>query len=59
MELASKLSFLAQPFDVGDAINYWFGLFNLVSEANQIIVTDNLCALIFSGIATLRELLRR
>jgi len=59
MESASKPSALVQPFGVGDAIKPWFGLFNLLLEANQIIVVDNLHALTFSDIATSRELLRR
>ena len=58
MESASKLSALAQPFGVGDALKSWFGLFNLFLEAHQIIVTENLHALTFSDIATSRELLR-
>jgi hypothetical protein len=59
MESASRLSALAQPFGVGDALKSWFGLFNLFLEANQIIVEENLHALTFSDIATSRELLRR
>jgi hypothetical protein len=58
MESALKLSVLAQPFGVGDALKSWFGLFNLFLEAHQIIVTENLHALTFSDIATSRELLR-
>ena len=42
----------------GDAIKSWFGLFNLFSEANQVVIEDNLHASTFSDIATLRELLR-
>ena len=59
MESASKLSALAQLFVVGDAIKSWFGLFNLILEAHEIVVTENLHALTFSDIATSRELLRR
>jgi hypothetical protein len=59
MESVSKLSALAQPFGVGDALKSWFGLFNLFLEANQIIVAENMHALTFSDIATSRELLRR
>ena len=59
MESASKLSSLAQPFGVGDALKSWFGLFYLFLEANQIIVAENLHALTFSDIATSRDLLRR
>jgi len=51
MESASKLSALAQPFGVGDAIKSWFGLFNLLLEEHQIIVTENLHALTFSDIS--------
>ena len=54
VESASKLSALAQPFGVGDAIKSWFGLFNLFLEANQIVITENLHALNFSDIATSR-----
>jgi len=56
MDSASKVSALAQPFGVGDAIKSWFGLFNLFLEANQIVIADNLHALNFSDIATSREL---
>jgi hypothetical protein len=59
MESASKLSALAQPFGVGDAIKSWFGFFNLLLEANQIVLTENLHASAFSDIASSRELLRR
>ena len=59
MESASKQSAWAQPFGVGDAIKSWFGLFNLVLEANQIVLANNLHASTFSDIATSRELLRR
>jgi len=38
MESASKLSALAQPFGVGDALKFWFGLFNFFLEANQIVI---------------------
>jgi len=41
MESTSKLSALAQPFGVGDAIKSWFGLFNLFLEANQIVIAEN------------------
>jgi len=34
MELASKLSAFSQPFGVGDTLKTWFGLFNLLLEAN-------------------------
>ena len=44
MESASKLSALAQPFDVGDALKSWFGWFNLFLEANQIVIAENLHA---------------
>jgi hypothetical protein len=50
---------LAQPFDVGDAIKSWFGLFNLFLKANQIIIAENLHASAFSDITTSRELIRR
>ena len=59
MESASKLSALAQPFDVVDAIKSWFGLFTLFLEANQIVIAENLDASAFSDIATSRELLKR
>jgi len=59
MESASKLSALAQPFGVGDALKSWFGLFNLFLEANQIVIAENLHVSAFSDIATSRELLRR
>ena len=59
MESTSKLSASAQPFGVGDAIKFWFGLFNLFLEAYKIIVAENLHASAFSDIATLRESLRR
>jgi len=58
MDFASKLSALAQPFDVGDAIKSWFGLFNLFLEANQIFIAENLHASTFCDVATSRELLR-
>jgi len=58
MESASKLSALAQPFGVRDAIKSWFGLFNLFLKANQIVIAENLHASAFSGIAKSRELLR-
>ena len=51
MESTSKLSALAQPFVVGDAIESWFGLFNLFLEANQIVIAENLHASLFSDIA--------
>jgi len=44
LESALKQSALAQPFGVGDAIEYWFGLFNLFLEASQIVIADNLHA---------------
>ena len=47
MESASKLSALAQPFGVGDAIKYGFGLFDLCLEPNQIVIAENLRASIF------------
>jgi len=59
MESALKLSILAQPFGVRDAIKSWFGLFNLFLEANQIVIAENIHALTFFDIATSRELLRR
>ena len=59
MESASKLSALAQPFVVGDALKSRFGLFNLFLEANQIKIVENLHASTFSDTTTLRELLRR
>jgi len=59
MKSVSKLSVLAQPFGVGDAIKSWFGLFNLFLEANQIVIAENLHALTFSDIATSRKLLKR
>ena len=40
MESALKPSALAQPFDIGDAIGSWFGLFNLFLEANQIVIAE-------------------
>jgi len=58
MVSASKLSALAQPFGVGDAIKSWFGLFNCFLEVNQIVIVENLQASIFSHIAKSRELLR-
>jgi len=59
MESASKISALARPFVVGDALKSWFGLFNLFLEANQIKIVENLHASTFSDTTTLRELLRR
>ena len=59
MESASKLSTLAQRFGVGDALKSWFALFNLLLEAKQIVVAENLHALTFSDFATFRELLKR
>ena len=59
MEPASKLSALAQPFGVEDAIESWIGLFDLFLEANQIVIVGNLHASAFSGIATSQELLKR
>ena len=59
MESASKLSALAQPFGVGNAIKSWFWLFNLLLEANQIVIAENLHTLTFSDIATSRDLLQR
>jgi len=41
MESASKLSALALPFGVEDAIKSWFGLFNYFLEANQIVIAEN------------------
>ena len=49
----------AQPFDVGDAIKSWFGLFNLFLEANQIVIAEKLHVLTFSDTATSRDLLKR
>ena len=59
MESASKLSALAQPFGVRDALKSWFGLSNSFVEANQILISENLHALTFSDIAISRDLLRR
>ena len=59
MESASKLSALAQPFGVRDALKSWFVLFNLFLEANQIVIAEILHALTFSDIATSRDLLQR
>jgi len=59
MESASTLLALAQPFGVRDAIKFWFGLFTLFLEANQIVIAENLHASAFSDIATSRELLKR
>ena len=59
MESASKLSALAQPFGVRDAIKSCFGVFNLFLKANQIVIAENLHASAFSDIATSQELLRR
>ena len=59
MESALKLSALAQPFGVGDAIKSWFGLFNLFLEADQFVLAENLHVSALSYIATSRELLRR
>ena len=58
MESASKLSALAPPFGVGDAIKSWFGLFNLFLEANQIVIVDYLHASAFSDIAKSQGLFR-
>ena len=58
MNSASKLSALAQPFRVGDAIKSWFRPLNLILKANQIVITENLHASAFSEIAKLRKLLR-
>jgi len=58
MESASKLSILAQPFVVEDAIKSWFGLINLFLEANQIVIAENVHAPALSDIATSRESLR-
>ena len=58
MESASKLSALALPFGVEDAIKSWFGLFNYFLEANQIVIAENWHASTFSDIASSRELLR-
>jgi hypothetical protein len=52
MESALKLSALAQPFGVENAIKSWFGLFNLFFEANYIVIAENLHASAFSDIAT-------
>ena len=59
MESASKLSALAQPFGVGDAIKSRFGLFNLFLEAHQFVIAENLHASTFSDNANSREELRR
>jgi len=59
MQSVLKLSALAQPFGVGDAIKSWFGLFNLFFEANQIVFAENLHTSAISDIARFRELLRR
>ena len=59
MESALRLSALAQPFGVGDALKSWFGLFNLFLEPNHIVVAEHLHASAFSDIATSRELLSR
>jgi len=58
LESASKLSALVQPFGVGDAIKSWFGLFNLLLDATQIINADYLHASTFSKTTISRELLR-
>ena len=58
MESASKLSALAQPFRVGDAIKSWFGLFYLFLEADQIVIAENLHVSALSAIVTSRELLK-
>ena len=50
---------MARPFGAGDASKSWFGLFNLLLEANHIVIVENLHALAFSDTATSRELLRR
>ena len=52
MESASKLSAWAQPFDVGDDLKPWFGLFHLFLEANQIVVAKIFHSSSFSDIAT-------
>jgi len=57
MESVPKLSALAPPFGVGDALKSWFGLFNLFLDANQIVIAENLHAPAFSDIATSRQLL--
>ena len=59
MELVSKLSALAQPFGVGDAIKPWYGLFNLFLETSPIVNADGLNASAFSDIIAYWELLRR
>ena len=59
MESALKLSAMAEPFSVGDAIKFWFGLFNLFLEANQIVIAEKLHASALSDIATFRNLLQR
>ena len=38
---ALKLSALAQPLGVEDALKSWFGLLNLWLEANQIVIAEN------------------
>ena len=58
MESALKLSASAQTFGARVAIKWWIGFFTLFSEANQIVIVDNLHASAFSDIATSRELLR-
>ena len=55
MELALKLSALVQPFGVEDAIKFWFGLFNLFLETNQIVIAENLHVFTFSDIASYRD----
>ena len=59
MEVAFKLSALAQPFGVGDALKSRFGLLNLFLEANQIVLEKKLQVLSFSDIAASQELLKR
>ena len=56
MELASTLSALSHPFDVGDALKSSFGLHNLFQETTQIVIAENLHALTFSDIALSRHL---
>ena len=59
IESASELSALAQPFGVGDTIKSWFGLFDLILEANQIVIAENSHASAFTDFSTSLELLRR
>ena len=58
-DLALKLSALDHSFGVEDALKSKFGLFNLILEANQIVVSENVHASAFSNIAQSRELLKR